>query len=75
VPSWHTTVVVEFAGTTTVVFAGGFGLPLLMQPHSIAEATTSADKVFICFLSRVRWTREFCVSTWVSARSRGRVPS
>jgi hypothetical protein len=46
--------VVEFAGTTTVVFAGGFGLPLLMQPHSIAEATTSADKVFICFLSRVR---------------------
>jgi len=30
-----------------VVFAGGFGLPLLMQPHSIAEATTSADRIFI----------------------------
>jgi hypothetical protein len=46
-PSWQTTVVVEPAGTTTVVFAGGFGLPLLMQPHSIAEAITSADRIFI----------------------------
>jgi hypothetical protein len=48
VPSWQTTVVVEFAGTTTVVFAGGFGLPLLMQPPSIAEITISADRIFIC---------------------------
>jgi hypothetical protein len=47
VPSWQTTVVVEPGGTTTVVFAGGLGLPLLMQPHSIAEATTSADRIFI----------------------------
>jgi hypothetical protein len=46
-PSWQTTVVVEPGGTITVVFAGGFGLPLLMQPHSIAEATTSADRIFI----------------------------
>ena len=46
-PSWHTTVVAEPGGTTTVVFAGGLGLPLLMQPHSIAEATTSADRIFI----------------------------
>jgi hypothetical protein len=47
VPSWHTTVVVEFGGTTTVVLAGGLGLLLLMQPHSIAEAITSADRIFI----------------------------
>lgn len=46
-PSWQTTVVVEPGGTTTVVFAGGFGLPLLMQPQSIAEANTSADRIFI----------------------------
>jgi hypothetical protein len=46
-PSWQITVVVEPGGTTTVVFAGGFGLPLLMQPQSIAEATTSADRIFI----------------------------
>jgi len=46
-PSWQTTVVCEPGGTTTVVFAGGFGLPLLMQPQSIAELNTSADKIFI----------------------------
>lgn len=46
-PSWQTTVVVEPGGTTTVVFAGGLGLPLLMQPQSIAEAKTSADRIFI----------------------------
>jgi hypothetical protein len=46
-PSWQTTVVDDPGGTITVVFAGGFGLPLLMQPHSIAEATTSADRIFI----------------------------
>ncbi len=46
-PSWQTTVVVEPGGTTTVVFAGGFGLPLLMQPQSIADANTSADRIFI----------------------------
>jgi hypothetical protein len=46
-PSWQTTVVCEPGGTTTVVFAGGFGLPLLMQPQRIAEANTSADKIFI----------------------------
>jgi hypothetical protein len=33
-PSEHTTVVVEFWGTTTVVFAGAGGLLLLMQPDS-----------------------------------------
>jgi hypothetical protein len=37
----------EPGGTTTVVLAGGFGLPLLMQPQSIAEAITSADRIFI----------------------------
>jgi hypothetical protein len=52
-PSWQTTVVVEPGGTTTVVFSGGFGLPLLMQPHSIAEASTSVDRIFICFLHSV----------------------
>ena len=46
-PSWQTTVVEEPGGTTTVVFAGGFGLPLLMQPQSIAEANTSADRIFM----------------------------
>ena len=46
-PFWQTTVVCEPGGTITVVFAGGFGLPLLMQPQSIAEATTNADRIFI----------------------------
>jgi hypothetical protein len=54
VPSWQITVVLEPGGTTTVVFSGGFGLPLLMQPQSIAEATTSADRIFICLLHGVR---------------------
>jgi hypothetical protein len=40
-------VVVEFAGTTTVVFAGGGGLPLLMQPHSIPAAIIKVVTVFI----------------------------
>jgi hypothetical protein len=40
-------VVVEFAGTTTVVLAGGGGLPLLMQPHSSPAAIVKAVKVFI----------------------------
>jgi len=34
VPSWQTTVVPELGGTTTVVFAGGGGLELEMQPVS-----------------------------------------
>jgi hypothetical protein len=49
-PSWQTTVVDEPGGTITVVLAGGFGLPLLMQPQSIAEATTSADIIFMVFV-------------------------
>lgn len=47
VPSWQTTVVVDPGGTTTVVLAGGFGLPLLMQPHSITETIANADRIFI----------------------------
>jgi hypothetical protein len=42
-------VVDEPGGTTTVVFAGGLGLPLLMQPHSMAEANMSADNIFIAY--------------------------
>jgi hypothetical protein len=57
VPSWQITVVLEPGGTITVVFAGGFGLPLLMQPQSIAEAMTSADRIFISFLHGIRYTR------------------
>jgi hypothetical protein len=41
------TVVVEPAGTTTVVFAGGLGLPLLMQPDNKAAVTTKAERIFI----------------------------
>jgi hypothetical protein len=48
----------EPGGTTTVVFAGGFGLPLLMQPQSIAEATTNADRIFMfSILHGVQHTR------------------
>lgn len=41
------TVVVEPAGTTTVVFCGGFGLPLLMQPDNRVAVSAKADKIFI----------------------------
>jgi hypothetical protein len=40
VPSEHTTVVVEFWGTTIVVLAGAGGLLLLMQPDSSMGITT-----------------------------------
>jgi hypothetical protein len=40
-------VVVEPWGTTTVVFAGGFGLLLLMQPDSMAAAKTQVARIFI----------------------------
>jgi hypothetical protein len=40
-------VVVELGGTTTVVFAGGDGLLLLMQPDSITAATKKLDRIFI----------------------------
>jgi hypothetical protein len=69
-PSWQTTVVCEPGGTTTVVFAGGFGLPLLMQPQSIAEANTSADRIFIV-PPGVRSTAEFCVTERRAGRSAG----
>jgi hypothetical protein len=41
VPSWHTTVVEPFAGTTTVVFAGSGGLELLMQPLNMPAASSA----------------------------------
>ncbi len=41
-PFWQTTVVELFAGTTTVVFAGGDGLELLMQPLKKPAATSTA---------------------------------
>jgi hypothetical protein len=41
--------VVEFAGTTTVVFAGGDGLLLLMQPDNSPIEIMSADRIFINF--------------------------
>jgi hypothetical protein len=48
VPSWQTTVVPEFCGTTTVVFfAGGGGLLLLMQPVSNDAASTKLAKTFM----------------------------
>jgi hypothetical protein len=46
----------EPGGTTTVVLAGGFGLPLLMQPQSIAEAITRADRTFIISPAFLRHT-------------------
>jgi hypothetical protein len=52
-PFWHTTVVELFGGTTTVVFAGGDGLELLMQPltkpavMSTAAAVTALIDTFI----------------------------
>jgi hypothetical protein len=50
VPSEHTTVVVEFSGTTTVVFAGAGGLLLLMQPESsIGRATIKLANIFMTF--------------------------
>jgi hypothetical protein len=73
-PSWQTTVVCEPGGTTTVVFAGGFGLPLLMQPQSIAEVNTSADKIFIV-PPGVRSTPEVCVTERLADRSPGLVAS
>jgi hypothetical protein len=47
VPSWHTTVVPPFWGTTTVVFCGGEGLLLLIQPASIDAATSKLASTFI----------------------------
>jgi len=50
VPSEHTTVVVEFCGTTTVVLAGAGGLLLLMQPESsIGMATIKLASIFMAF--------------------------
>ena len=46
VPSWHTTVVPEFCGTTTVVFAGGGGLELLMQPASSDAVRNKLEMIF-----------------------------
>jgi hypothetical protein len=48
VPSEQTTVVPEFAGTTTVVlFCGAGGLLLLMHPDSAASTTSEANMVFM----------------------------
>jgi hypothetical protein len=47
-------VVVEFAGTTTVVLAGGSGLLLLMQPDNKPAVTKSADTIFIIY-SSTKW--------------------
>jgi hypothetical protein len=46
-PFWHTTVVVLPGGTTTVVFCGGLGLELLMQPANNPAATMALNNTFI----------------------------
>jgi hypothetical protein len=46
-PFWQTTVVVLPCGTTTVVFAGGFGLELLMQPAKKPAAIRALNKAFM----------------------------
>ncbi len=46
-PSWQTTVVVLELGTTTVVFAGGGGLELLMHPASKHALNSKLDMIFI----------------------------
>jgi hypothetical protein len=46
-PFWHTTVVVLPGGTTTVVFAGGSGLELLMHPANIPAAIIALSNTFI----------------------------
>ncbi len=46
-PFWHTTVVVELGGTTTVVFCGGGGLELLMQPANKPAASVAVNNAFI----------------------------
>jgi hypothetical protein len=63
VPSWHTTVVLLFAGTTTVlpllggtttvVFAGGDGLLLLIQPDNRPIRHKDTNTVLIVAIS---WT-------------------
>jgi hypothetical protein len=63
VPSWHTTVVLLFAGTitvlpllggtTTVVFAGGGGLLLLIQPDNSPIRHRDTNTVLIVAIS---WT-------------------
>jgi len=45
-PSWQTTVVPDWAGTTTVVFAGGGGLELLMQPASSDAVINKLEMIF-----------------------------
>jgi hypothetical protein len=56
VPSWHTTVVPEFCGTTTVVFAGGGGLELLMQPASRDAVRNKLEIIFtIASWSFIQW--------------------
>jgi hypothetical protein len=49
VPSEHTTVVVEFCGTTIVVLAGAGGLLLLIHPDntSIGMAIMTVAKIFM----------------------------
>jgi hypothetical protein len=46
-PFWQTTVVVDPCGTTTVVFCGGGGLELLMQPANNPAARMALNKAFI----------------------------
>jgi hypothetical protein len=46
-PFWHTTVVVEPCGTTTVVFCGGGGFELLMHPASNPAAAMALNNIFI----------------------------
>jgi hypothetical protein len=46
-PFWQTTVVPLPGGTTTVVFAGGGGLELLMQPAKNIPATIALSNAFI----------------------------
>jgi hypothetical protein len=47
VPSWQTTVVVEFGGTTTVVLAGDGGLLLLMHPDNSDAVSNKLDMIFM----------------------------
>lgn len=62
VPSWHTTTVVpEFCGTTTVVFAGGEGLLLLIHPPNIDAAISMLHRTFIivsCEIAAISVHRE-----------------
>jgi hypothetical protein len=47
VPSWHITVVLESAGTITVVVFAGGGLLLLMQPDSVGIRINKLARTFI----------------------------